>query len=155
MKGFTLIELLVVVLIIGILSSVALPQYTKAVEKSRQAEAWTTLKSINDAIKIYQMEKGDDTAIPQPDDMVITISNLSGGSGSGSSSSANAKFAFAMTSSGAKATRVGGSFGEYVLMMTFEGQRYCKGENVCPQVGSKTTKKACPSITGGSDCYEF
>ena len=55
MKGFTLIELLVVVLIIGILSSVALPQYTKAVEKSRATEAWSTLKSIYAANSVYIM----------------------------------------------------------------------------------------------------
>ena len=52
-KGFTLIELLVVVLIIGILSSVALPQYTKAVKKSRVATLTPILKSMIEAGEAY------------------------------------------------------------------------------------------------------
>lgn len=56
MKGFTLIELLVVVLIIGILASVALPQYQKAVFKSRTAEVWANLKNLNMAATAYCLE---------------------------------------------------------------------------------------------------
>ena len=57
-NGFTLIELLVVVLIIGILASVALPQYQKAVAKSRATQGLALLRPVVEAAESYHLANG-------------------------------------------------------------------------------------------------
>ena len=75
-QAFTLIELLVVVLIIGILAAVAVPQYQKAVEKSKATQALTLLKSIQQAAEEYYLANG--TEISSFDELSIDFPSFTG-----------------------------------------------------------------------------
>ncbi|WP_115023834.1 type IV pilin protein [Synechococcus sp. UW69] len=56
--GFTLMEMLVTVSLVGILSSVALPNYLNQMNRTRQNEAASTISQIQTTIAAYADEFG-------------------------------------------------------------------------------------------------
>ena len=60
-RAFTLIELLVVVLIIGILSAIALPQYQKAVLRTKYVQLMAIGDAIHKAEEAYYLANGQYT----------------------------------------------------------------------------------------------
>lgn len=137
MKGFTLIEVLTVVMIVAILASVALPQYQRAVEKSRAAEAMTMGKVIVDSQnRLIDAFPNDNAGTRGSLDII-----LSGGSWSADNRSANVYttplFEYTLMDTGVSATRRNGGF-EYTL--TFynsksDNQNSCSG-SFCTNMAS-------------------
>ena len=150
-KGFTLIELLVVVLIIGILSAVALPQYQKTVLKSRAAEAWTNLSALRKAVEVYCLEN------PNSSDYLTDMDSLS----IKVEDSANFSYTLDHYCSTIPGRGVDGVYATYkkspsfMLGYGFKGVRSCRGA-ACRDLGftAEGTDGAGQCFCGtGGNCY--
>jgi len=62
-KGFTLIELMIVVVIIGILSSIAIPKFTSIKEQANEAACRCNLRSLGSAEALYYAQYGVFTGV--------------------------------------------------------------------------------------------
>lgn len=120
LSGFTLIELLVVVLIIGILASVALPQYERAVEKSRAAEAWTIMNSISTAIKVRNLAAGTQDQNYPFEELDVSFTDENGNTATGTSFNTKHFSYFSQRGYAAACSRKN----KYCLTL-YEGKRYC------------------------------
>ena len=134
MKGFTLIELLTVVVIVGILTTIALPQYRKSVEKSRAAEAMQIGRTI-----VAAQNRSLDAF---PNDNVGTRGALdvilSGGTWNPDTRSSNvyktAQFTYTLSNSGVTAVRTNSEYTLTFYNKNTNTQDSCSGA-ICKTLG--------------------
>lgn len=58
-RGFATLEVILMIVVIGILATVAVPRFTDVTVKANTAKIQSDLTTIDTAIQIYYMEKGD------------------------------------------------------------------------------------------------
>jgi general secretion pathway protein G len=57
--GFTLVEILIVVVILGILASIIVPQWTNAASDARESALKTNLQRVRQQLQLYKNQHGD------------------------------------------------------------------------------------------------
>ncbi len=122
-RGFTLLELMMVVVIIGILATIALPQYFKTAERARTSEALSILSAIRSAeIRYRSLSPANTytTALTELDVDIPTTSPIWTFTVAGVSAGSNAV-----------ATRLTGTCGGKALGMDLDNAQICTSDPPC------------------------
>lgn len=59
-KGFATLEVILMIVVIAILASIAVPRFSEVSAKANTAKIQADLSTIDTAIAVYQLEKGED-----------------------------------------------------------------------------------------------